>query len=203
MDVGSLGKFLVAGRDADPLVDRMFPCRTQDLAPGRSRYVLALDEAGYVIDDGLLYALDDGAFYLTSTSGGAARMDARLREWADLLDLHVHVLDRTAELGVINVAGPRARELLERLSDDPLDTEAFPYPGHREVVVAGVPCRAIRTGFVGELAFELHHPRSRGPELWGALMSEGRSFDILPHGLDALELLRLAKGHVYVGQDTA
>jgi sarcosine oxidase subunit alpha len=112
MDVGTLGKFLVAGRDADPLVDRMFPGTTQDLAPGRSRYVLALDEAGYVIDDGLLYALDDGAFYLTSTSGGAARMDARLREWADLLDLHVHVLDRTAELGVINVAGPRARELL-------------------------------------------------------------------------------------------
>jgi len=202
MDVGTLGKFLVAGRDAAALVDRMFPTRIRDLDPGRSRYLLALDEGGFVMDDGLLCALHDGAFYLTSTSGGAARMDARLREWADLLGLHVHVLDRTAELGAINVAGPLARKVLELLCEDPLDADAFPYPGHREVVVAGVPCRAIRTGFVGELAFELHHPRSRGPELWAALMREGRTFDILPHGLDALELLRLEKGHLYLGQDT-
>ena len=202
MDVGTLGKFLVAGRDATALVDQMFPTRTRDLEPGRSRYLLVLDEAGYVMDDGLLCALEDGGFYLTSTSGGAARMDARLREWADLLGLHAHVLDRTAELGAINVAGPRARELLQHLCEDPLDADAFPYPGHREVVVAGVACRAIRTGFVGELAFELHHPRSRGPELWAALMREGRAFEILPHGLDALEMLRLEKGHLYLGQDT-
>jgi sarcosine oxidase subunit alpha len=202
MDVGTLGKFLVAGRDAATLVDRVFPTRTRNLEPGRSRYLLALDEAGYVSDDGLLCALDDGDFYLTSTSGGAARMDARLREWADLLGLHVHVLDRTAELGAINVAGPLARKVLEPLCDDPLDADTFPYPGHREVNVAGVPCRAIRTGFVGELAFELHHPRSRGPELWAALMREGKAFDTLPHGLDALELLRLEKGHLYLGQDT-
>jgi sarcosine oxidase subunit alpha len=55
---------------------------------------------------------------------------------------------------------------------------------------------------VGELAFELHHPRSRGPELWEALMRAGASFDIRPHGLDALETLRLEKGHVYLGQDS-
>jgi sarcosine oxidase subunit alpha len=202
MDVGTLGTFLVAGRDAATLVDRVFTCRTTDLEPGRSRYALALDEAGYVVDDGLVCALDDGTYFVTSTSGGAERMDARLRGWADLLGLHVHVLDRTAELGAINVAGPLARELLQRLCDEPLDPEAFGYPGQREVVVAGVPCLGIRTGFVGELAFELHHPRGRGPQLWSALMREGRPFGIAPHGLDTLEVLRLEKGHLYIGQDT-
>jgi sarcosine oxidase subunit alpha len=202
MDVGTLGKFLVAGPDAATLVDRMFPCRTEDLTPGRSRYLLALDEAGYVMDDGLLCALEEGRWYVTSTSGGAARMDARLREWADRLDLRVHVLDQTAQLGAILVGGPRSRELLQRLSEDPLDAAALPYPGHREIVVAGVPCRAVRTGFVGELAFELHHPRSRGPELWTALLREGEDLGIAPHGLDALELLRLEKGHLYLAQDT-
>jgi sarcosine oxidase subunit alpha len=78
----------------------------------------------------------------------------------------------------------------------------MPYPGFADVSVAGVPCRAIRTGFVGELAFELHHPRRRGPELWAALADAGRRWDLIPHGLDALELLRLEKGHVYIGQDT-
>jgi sarcosine oxidase subunit alpha len=55
---------------------------------------------------------------------------------------------------------------------------------------------------VGELAFELHHPRSRGPDLWEALLRTGGDLGIMPHGLDALELLRLEKGHVYLGQDT-
>ena len=78
----------------------------------------------------------------------------------------------------------------------------MPYPGFADVTVAGVPCRAVRTGFVGELAFELHHPRRRGPDLWRALVEAGREWDLRPHGLDALELLRLEKGHVYLGQDT-
>jgi sarcosine oxidase subunit alpha len=68
--------------------------------------------------------------------------------------------------------------------------------------VAGVPCRAIRVGFVGELSFELHHPRSRSVELWDALMDAGRDLSIRPHGLDALEILRMEKGHFYLGQDT-
>jgi sarcosine oxidase, subunit alpha len=201
MDVGTLGKFLVAGADAAALVDQIFPCRIDDLVPGRSRYLLALDEAGYVMDDGLVCALDDG-YYLTSTSGGADRMEAWLRNWIDRWDLHAHVVNQTAMLGAINVAGPRARELLSRLSGDPLDRDAIAYPGHGEITVAGVPCRAIAVGFVGELAFELHHPRSRSVELWDALLDAGADLGIRPHGLDALEILRMEKGHVYLGQDT-
>jgi sarcosine oxidase, subunit alpha len=202
MDVGTLGKILIAGRDAPALVDRVLAGRVADLTPGRSRYVLALDEAGYVADDGVLCAFEDGSYLLTSTSAGAERMDARLREWTHRLDLHVHLLDRTSELGAILVAGPRARDLLELLSDDPLDAASLPYAAHGEVTVAGVPCTAIRTGFVGELSFELHHPRSRGPDLWSALIGAGEAFDVRPFGLDALELLRLEKGHLHIGQDT-
>jgi sarcosine oxidase, subunit alpha len=202
MDVGTLGKFTLSGAGAGELVDRVFPCRTADLAPGRTRYVVALDDAGYVMDDGLLARVGDHEWFLTTTSGGAQRTDARLRDHVDRLGLDVHVLDRTAQWGAVNVAGPHARELLERLSDDELGATAVPYPGFADVTVAGVPCRAVRTGFVGELAFELHHPRRRGPELWTALADAGREWDLRPHGLDALELLRLEKGHVYLGQDT-
>ena len=202
MDVGTLGKFSIAGPGADELVDRLFPCRTDDLEPGRTRYVLTLDEAGYVMDDGLLGRVGEGEWYLTSTSGGAGRTDARLRNLADRLELDAHVLDRTAQWGAINVAGPYARDLLERLTDDPIGAEAVPSRGFADVTVAGVPCRAVRTGFVGELAFELHHPRRRGPGLWRELVDAGREWDLRPHGLDALELLRLEKGHVYLGQDT-
>jgi sarcosine oxidase subunit alpha len=202
MDVGTLAKFLVTGPDATSLVDVVFPARLVDLAPGASRYVVALDEAGYVFDDGLAGSLGPEGWYLTSTSGGADRMEAWLRDRAERLGLRAHVIDLTAHRGAILVAGPRARDLLARVCDDPIDRGAFPHLGVRELTVAGVPCGAIRTGFVGELAFELHHPRSRGPELWRELLDTGEPFDLVPHGLDDLELLRLEKGHVYVGQDS-
>jgi sarcosine oxidase subunit alpha len=202
MDVGTLAKFLVTGPDATALMDASFPTRFDDLAPGMSRYLLALDEAGYVFDDGLVCGLGEEGWYLTSTSGGADRMEAWLRDRADRLGLRVHVIDLTAERGAILVAGPLARSLLGGLTDAPLDTEAFPPLGVRELTVADVPCGAIRSGFVGEVAFELHHPRSRGPELWDAIVRQGDGLGIRPHGLDALEILRLEKGHPYVGQDT-
>lgn len=202
MDVGTLGKFLVAGRDARTLVDRVFPCDVEHLEPGRSRYLIALDEAGYAMDDGLLCANPDGTYTITSTSGGSDRMEAGLRNWADRWGLHVHLVNQTAMLGAINVAGPHARELLERLTDDPVDPVAIPYPGHARITVAGVPCHAIRSGFVGELSFELHHPRSRGVELWDALLEAGKDLEIRPHGLDALDVLRLEKGHFFLAQDT-
>jgi sarcosine oxidase subunit alpha len=202
MDVGTLGKLLVGGSDGATLLERTLPCRVEDLARGRSRYFVALDDAGYVMDDGLVCALGDGRFALTSTSGGAERVEAWLRDRADRFGLRADVVDRTSALGAINVAGPRARELLGRLTDDAVDAETLPPGSHAEVAVAGVRCRAIRSGFVGELSFELHHPRSRGPELWRALLDAGDDLGIRPHGLDALDLLRLEKGHVYLGQDT-
>src|SRR5205823_10354884 len=78
MDVGTLGKFLIGGPDARTLLDRTLPCRLDDLGEGRSRYFVALDEAGYVVDDGLVCVLAGDRFVLTSTSGGADRMEARL-----------------------------------------------------------------------------------------------------------------------------
>jgi sarcosine oxidase subunit alpha len=202
MDVSTLGKFVVAGRDGRRLLDWMFPLDVGVVARGRARYLLALDEAGYVMDDGLLATLADGAYYLTSTSGGADRMEAALRNWADRLNLHVHLANQTAPLGAINVAGPHARDLLAALSDDDLSRAAIPYPGHAEITVAGVPCRAIAVGFVGELSYELHHPRGSSVMLWDALLEAGRAWDIRPHGLDALDVLRLEKGHIFLAQDT-
>lgn len=202
MDVGTLGKLLVAGPDALEFLERLYPCRVGDLSPGRLRYALLLGEHGYVIDDGVVCALGEGRYYLTVSSGGATWIESWLRDWADAWGLDVHVVDRTAAHGAINVCGPRAREALARLTDEPLDGERFPYLQHRELDIAGVPCRALRLGFVGELSFELHHPSSRSAELWDALLEAGQDLGARPHGLEALRLLRLEKGHVIVGQDT-
>jgi sarcosine oxidase, subunit alpha len=202
MDVGTLGKFLIAGPDATSFLEKLYPCNVADLTPGRIRYALLLGEHGFVVDDGIICSLGGGRWYVTFTSAGATTVEATLKDWADAWGHEVHVVDLTAGWGAINVAGPRSRELLQRLSADALDNEAFPYLQHREITVAGVGCRAVRVGFVGELSYELHHASDRSVELWNALLDAGRDLDIRPHGLDALRLLRLEKGHIIVGQDT-
>jgi len=202
MDVGTLGKFVIAGRDALAFLEQLYPSNVADLRPERIRYMLLLDEHGFVIDDGILAKVDQGKWYLTFTSAGAATAEATLRNWAEMWGHSVHIVDLTAGWGAINVAGPHARVLLQRLSADSLENESFPYLNHREITVAGVRCRAIRLGFVGELSYELHHGSDQSVALWDALMEAGQDLGIQPHGLDALRLLRLEKGHIIVGQDT-
>ena len=202
MDVSTLGKYRVAGPDATAFLEHIYPCRVDDLKPWRSRYTLLLNEAGYLFDDGLVCKLGDGSYYVSFTSSGGDGAESWLREWADERRLRVHIANVTASRSAINVAGPRARELLSRLTSDAVDAQAIPPGGLREVVVDNVPCLAIRVGFVGELSYELHHPSRQSETLWNSLLDAGRDLDVRPHGLDALKLLRLEKGHILIGQDT-
>ncbi len=202
MDVSTLGKYQVAGPDAVAFLERLYPCRVADLEAGRSRYALLLNEAGYIFDDGLVCALSEDGFYITFTSSGADAAESWLREWAESWKLDVQIANLTWSRSAIHVAGPRTRELLAKLTGDPIDAAALPYGGHRDLRVAGVACRAIRVGFVGELSIELHHPTRQSPLLWDALTEGGAGMGLRPHGLDALKLLRLEKGHFIVGLDT-
>ncbi len=202
MDVSTLGKYQIAGADAMRFLERLYPCHIADLAPGRSRYALLLNEAGYLFDDGLVCALGDDGYYITFTSSGADAAESWLREWAESWGYNVHIANLTWSRSAIHVAGPRTRELLAKLTDDPIDAAALPYGGVSAIRVAGIACRAIRVGFVGELSIELHLPTRLAPALWDALFAAGTECGLRPHGLDALKLLRLEKGHFIVGLDT-
>jgi sarcosine oxidase subunit alpha len=150
------------------------------------------------MDDGMILRDAETRFTLTFTSGGAANAEMWIRDWIDTWGLRVHVMDRTMSLAAINVTGPFASRLLQRLGL----AEPPRFLGHVRAVVAGVPCHVMRLSFTGETAFELHHPVDRSVDLWRALMDAGREVGIRPHGLQALFGLRLEKGHVIVGMDT-
>lgn len=197
-DVGTLGKFIVSGPDAVEFLERLYPCRVGDLAPGRSRYALVLDERGTVIDDGMINRLDDTRFSLSFTSGGAGFIDMWMRDWAATWNHRINILDRTLSQGAINVTGPLARELLLRAGV----AEPPSFLRHFEASVAGVPCHIYRLSFTGEASFELHHPYHRSDQLWQSLLALGADLGIRPHGLDTLFTLRLEKGHIIIGMDT-
>lgn len=197
-DVSTLGKFVVSGPDALAFLEHLYPTRVATLRPGRCRYVLLLDERGYVLDDGLILKESDERFLLTLTSAGSNFGEMWLRDWAESGPFRVHLLNQTQSLGAVNVTGPRAAELLERAGA----TQLPPFAAHAETAVAGVACRVLRLSFTGELSYELHHAAADSVRLWRVLLEAGADLGIRPHGLDALLRLRLDKGHIVVGQDT-
>ncbi|MBK7896612.1 MAG: (2Fe-2S)-binding protein [Anaerolineaceae bacterium] len=198
MDVSTLGKMIVSGPDALEFLERLYPTKVSTIKDGRSRYVLLLNERGYVFDDGLICKESDTRYSLTFTSGGVSHAEMWLRDWAASWQMDVHILHQTMSLGAINVTGPLTKQLLAKagLANPP------GWLAHTKAEVAGVPCHIFRLSFTGELSFELHHPAEDSVKLWRALLEWGQEFGIRPHGLHTLLRLRLEKGHIIVGQDT-
>jgi sarcosine oxidase subunit alpha len=108
----------------------------------------------------------------------------------------------TSAYGAVNIAGPKARETVSKLTGIDLSESAFRYMRSAQGNVAGVPCLLLRIGFVGETGWEVHFPAEYGGYMWDAFMEAGREFGIAPFGLEAQRILRLEKGHIIVGQDT-
>ena len=203
IDVSTLGGLEVRGPDAAAFMERIYTFAYRRQPVGRSRYVLACDATGAVIDDGVACRLAEEHFYVTATTGAVDLLYRQMLWWNAQWRMAVDVANVTAAWAGINLAGPRARDVLSRLEGDiALEPDAFPYLAVRAGAIAGVPVRVLRVGFVGELCYELHAPAGLGEALWDALMDAGADFDMRPFGVEAQRVLRLEKGHVIVGQDT-
>jgi sarcosine oxidase subunit alpha len=202
IDVSTLGKIEVIGPDAAELLERVYVNGWADLGVGRARYGVMCTEEGIVFDDGVGARLGPDHFYLTATTGNAEAVFQWLELWRTTWRLKVTVLNQTSACAALNLAGPQARAVLSRLTPLDLAPTAFPYPAVRQTEVAGVPCRVLRIGFVGELGYEIHCASGQGWHLWEALLEAGSEFGLKPFGVEAQRILRLEKGHLIVGQDT-
>jgi sarcosine oxidase subunit alpha len=202
IDVGTLGKIEAHGPQAVELLERVYCGRYASLKTGMTRYGLMLDEAGVVIDDGVIARLAPNAFYFTTTTGNSATLFREFGRLASLWGLAVGLVNLTGHYAAFNLAGPKARSVLQELTALELGEAAFPYLGCREGSVAGAPCRILRVGFVGELGYEIHLPAEYATGVWRTLLAAGAAHGIRPFGVEAQRLLRLEKGHIIVGQDT-
>ncbi len=202
IDVSTLGKIDVRGPDSVEFLERIYTGKFAGLKPGRLRYGLMCTEEGIILDDGVVTCLAEKHFFLTTTSGGAGSVYEWLTWWATAWKLEVHITGQTGTYAAVNLAGPRARELLARLTVADVSNQGFPYLHMRQGMVAGVTARMMRIGFVGELGYEIHIPAEFGVHLWNSLMVTGTDFGITPFGVEAQRMLRLDKGHIIVGQDT-
>jgi sarcosine oxidase, subunit alpha len=202
IDVSTLGKFRVKGPDAVELLERLYPNRFADLAVGRVRYGVMLNDEGVILDDGAVVRVDDDEFFVTVTTGNTAALERWITWWQADWRLDVRLLNVTGAFAALNLAGESARPVMERLTAADVSAEGFPYMSGRRIEVAGVPALVLRIGFVGEMGYEIHVPSMYGEHVWGRVMEAGADHGIAPFGLEAQRILRLEKQHILVGQDT-
>ena len=159
-------------------------------------------DAGRIMDDGTICRLDDESFYVTTTSSGAGAVEQWFSWWLADWRMDVTLTDVTQGLAAVNLAGPRAREIMGRLTELDCSNEAFAYLDAKRAPVAGVPALLLRIGFVGEVGYEIHFPAAHGQHVWDAILEAGAEHGIRPFGLEPQRILRLQKLHILVGQDT-
>jgi len=204
IDASTLGKIIVKGPDAGRFMDMLYTNMMSTLKPGRCRYGLMCNENGFLMDDGVVARLDDQTFLCHTTTGGAERVHAHMEDWlqCDWWDWQVYTANVTEQYAQIGVAGPNARKVLEKLTDDDIGADSLTFMGWMEITVADISARVFRISFAGELSFELAVPASHGRALWDALLEAGAEYDVTPYGTEAMHVMRAEKGFIMIGDET-
>ena len=198
-DVSTLGKIDIQGPDATELLNRVYINGWKTLAVGRARYGVMLREDGVVLDDGTTSRIGENHYYMTTTTAEAGPVMEHLElhlqvHWPDL---DVKVASVSDQWAAMAIAGPNSRAILQDLFPNlDLSNEGFPFMSVSEAKLGAFPARIFRISFSGELAYEIAVPAGYGEAAWERCIAVGASHGLIPYGLEALNILRMEKGHV-------
>ena len=193
IDISPLFKYLVSGRDAARLVDRVITRDVSRMDVGRVFYTPWCDEEGYVIDDGTVARLSETTFRITSADPTLRWLTQNARGFDVTVD---DVSEQTAALAL---QGPRSADVLRACSD--VEIDRLEYFRVTSATIGGVPVDVSRTGYTGDLGYEVWLEASRAVEVWDALMTAGEAVDIKPAGMLALDVARVEAGLVLADVD--
>ena len=192
-DVSPLWKYLVTGPDAARLLDRIVTRDVTKCQVGQVLYTPWCDSGGKVIDDGTIARLDEGTFRLTSA-------EPNLRWLAmNAVGMSVQVEDVSERMGALALQGPLSRAILQQVS--PADLAALKYFRLTQTTIRDIPVTISRTGYTGDLGYEIWVDSARAVPLWDALMEAGNGYGITPAGIWALDVARIEAGLVMLDVD--
>jgi aminomethyltransferase len=192
-DVSPLYKYLVHGRDAARLLDHVVTHHVARLQPGQMLYTPWCDARGKVIDDGTVARLDETTFRLTSAEPNLRWLEDNGTGFAATVE------DVSATTAALALQGPSARAILERLCDR--DLGQLKYFRLTEARLGGVPVTISRTGYTGDLGYELWLAAGDALALWDALIEAGTPYGITPAGILALDVARIEAGLMLLDVD--
>jgi aminomethyltransferase len=193
LDVSPLYKYRVDGRDAARALDRMVTRNVARAQVGQVLYTTWCDAAGKVLDDGTIARLAEQTFRVTSADPGLRWLEENAR------GLEVSIEDVTERLAALALQGPAARAILQSLTDD--DIAGLKYFRLIATRLRGVEVTISRTGYTGDLGYEVWVAAERAVELWDALVEAGTPFGVTPAGLAALDLARIEAGLMLMDVD--
>jgi sarcosine oxidase subunit alpha len=203
LDASTLGKFKIWGPDALKALQRVYVGDMSQIADGKIKYSAMCNDDGCIVDDGVVVKRAENEYYFTTSTGRAGSTVEWLRYHTRYDGWNFNMVNLTDALGVINLAGPHARKVLEKISDADVSNDAFPFAAYREFTIQNeIPLRSMRLGFVGELSYELHVAASYMQAVWDLLVDAGQEFGIRNFGLEAQNVLRLEKGHIIIGAES-
>jgi aminomethyltransferase len=193
IDVSPLFKYLVTGREAARFVDRLITRDVSKMAPGQVFYTPWCDEYGQVIDDGTVSRLSDQTFRWTAA-------DPSLRWFRqNAAGLEVAIEDISEDYAALALQGPTAGRLLRAVSS--VDVDHLKYFRVASGTIGGVNVDVSRTGYTGDLGYEIWIPAAHAVTVWDTLMERGRPFDIKPCGMLALDVARVEAGLLLIDVD--
>ncbi|MBI3670102.1 MAG: aminomethyl transferase family protein [Acidobacteria bacterium] len=193
IDVTPLFKYLVTGRDATKFVNRVIARDINKVAVGQVIYCCWCDPQGKVVDDGTISRLDENAYRWTAA-------DPSLRWFRqNALGLDVAIEDISERVAALALQGPTSARLLRHVAE--ADIAKLKYYRVTQGKIAGIPVDISRTGYTGDLGYEIWIPWNDAVRVWDELMLEGRRFDIHPAGMIALDIARIEAGLLLIDVD--
>lgn len=193
MDLTPMEKYRISGQGARPYLDRLVTRDISNLRPGRVTYVVWCNDDGKVIDDGTLFQLNENTYRLCSQHH---QLDWLLMSAAGF-DVQIEV--ETHDVAALAVQGPTSYSVLTAAGIDGLD-DLEPF-GIRNLECGGMPVTVSRTGYTGDLGYELWTDPGHAEPLWDAVFGVQGQYDIHAMGLDALEMVRIEAGFIMPGFD--
>jgi heterotetrameric sarcosine oxidase gamma subunit len=198
MDMSFMSKFLVQGRDAGRVLDRV-SANHVDGEPGVITYTQWLNEGGTLEADLTVTKLDDDRFWVVASDTAHRHVQTWLRRHTG--DAHAFVTDVTSGWAQLNVQGPRSRELLQSVTSADLSNDAFPFRAAREIDLGFARALCVRITYLGELGYELYVPAEQAGHAYDRLVAAGASYGLRHAGLKALASLRMEEGYRDYGHD--
>jgi aminomethyltransferase len=192
-DVTPMCKYRVSGPDAAKLVNRVITRRVDRIKPMRAIYTPWCDHDGRVLDDGTVALLADGSYFWTAAEPQHGWLEAAGE------GLNVTIEDLTERLCALSLQGPCSRDVLS--SAVGRDMSDLPFFGRADVTIGGVPVSISRTGYSGDLGYELWIPFEQALPVWDALIKAGENYTLRVAGMEALDVARLEAGLIMAGVD--
>jgi aminomethyltransferase len=194
IDISPLYKYRITGRDATKLVDRIVTRNMQKVAVGQVVYTPWCDEHGKVIDDGTVSRLEQNTYRWTAA-------DPNFRWFhQNALGLNVSIEDISDKVAALALQGPTSGKLLKTVVNG-ADISSLKYFHVTKAAIAGVPVEVSRTGYTGDLGYEIWVDWNQAKTIWDALMEKGLPFDIHPAGMLALDVARIEAGLLLIEVD--